>query len=113
MEAERIALVAEAAHVVPPIGAQGLNMSLKDLRVLLDLVEAHREDPGTRKMLDSYHRARHAEVLARVTGVDALNRASMAEAPGLRDLRMRGLNAIYSVTPVRRVMMRAGLGATG
>ncbi|NKX44400.1 UbiH/UbiF family hydroxylase [Roseicyclus persicicus] len=113
MEAERVALVAEAAHVVPPIGAQGLNMSLADLRVLLDLAEAHRDDPGARPLLQRYHRARHAEVLARVTGVDALNRASMAEAQGLRDLRLRALNAIYSVTPVRRVMMRAGLGARG
>jgi 2-octaprenyl-6-methoxyphenol hydroxylase len=113
MEAERIALVAEAAHVVPPIGAQGLNMSLADIRVLLDLAEAHRADPGARDLLRKYHRARHAEVLARVTGIDALNRASMAEAQGLRDLRMRALNAIYSVAPVRRVMMRAGLGATG
>jgi 2-octaprenyl-6-methoxyphenol hydroxylase len=113
MEAERIALVAEAAHVVPPIGAQGLNMSLADIRVLLDLAESHRADPGARDLLRKYHRARHVEVLARVTGIDALNRASMAEAQGLRDLRMRALNAIYSVTPVRRVMMRAGLGATG
>lgn len=113
MEGERTALVAEAAHVVPPIGAQGLNMSLADMRVLVDLAEAHRDDPGTRAMLREYHRARHAEVLARVTGVDALNRASMAEAQGLRDLRLRALNAIYSVAPVRRVMMRAGLGATG
>lgn len=113
MEAERIALVAEAAHVVPPIGAQGLNMSLADLRVLLDLAEAHRTDPGDRALLRRYHRARHAEVMARVAGVDALNRASMAEAQGLRDLRLRGLNAIYSVAPVRRVMMRAGLGAQG
>lgn len=113
MEAERVALVAEAAHVVPPIGAQGLNMSLKDLRVLLDLAQGQPGDPGTRDLLRAYHRARHAEILARVTGVDALNRASMAEAQGLRDMRMRALNAIYSVTPVRRVMMRAGLGATG
>lgn len=113
MEAERVALVAEAAHVVPPIGAQGLNMSLADLRVLLDLAEGHRDDPGARDLLRRYHRARHTEVIARVTGVDALNRASMAEAQGLRDLRLRALDAIYSVAPVRRVMMRAGLGATG
>jgi 2-octaprenyl-6-methoxyphenol hydroxylase len=113
MVAERVALVAEAAHVVPPIGAQGLNMSLADLRVLLDLAEANRDDPGAPDLLARYQRARHAEILARVTGVDALNRASMAEAQGLRDLRLRALNAIYSVAPVRRVMMRAGLGATG
>ena len=113
MEGERTALVAEAAHVVPPIGAQGLNMSLADMRALLDLAEGQRDDPGARDLLRRYHRARHAEVTARVTGVDALNRASMAGAQGLRDLRLRGLNAIYSVAPVRRVMMRAGLGATG
>jgi 2-octaprenyl-6-methoxyphenol hydroxylase len=88
-------------------------MSLADMRVLLDLVEAHRDDPGARALLQKYNRARHAEVVARVTGVDALNRASMAEAQGLRDMRMRALNAIYSVAPVRRVMMRAGLGARG
>lgn len=111
MEGERVALVAEAAHVVPPIGAQGLNMSLADIATLLDLAQAQPDDPGTRPMLERYHRARHAEVLARVTGVDALNRASMVDAQGLRDLRMRALNAFYSVAPVRRTLMRAGLGA--
>jgi 2-octaprenyl-6-methoxyphenol hydroxylase len=113
MEGERVALMAEAAHVMPPIGAQGLNMSLADLRTLLDLAEAHPGDPGNRDLLRRYHRARHTEVVARIAGVDMLNRASMAGAPGLRDLRMQALNAIYSVAPVRRVMMRAGLGATG
>lgn len=113
MVAERVALVAEAAHVMPPIGAQGLNMSLADLRVLLDLAEANRDDPGQADLLARFERARHTEIVARVTGVDALNRASMAQAQGLRDLRLKALNAIYSVAPVRRVMMRAGLGATG
>ena len=113
MVAERVALVAEAAHVMPPIGAQGLNMSLADLRVLLDLAEANRDDPGQPDLLARFERARHAEIVARVTGVDALNRASMAQAQGLRDLRLRALNAIYAVAPVRRVMMRAGLGAKG
>lgn len=113
MEAERTALIAEAAHVVPPIGAQGLNMSLADLHTLLDLAVAHRDDPGARPLLQRYARARHAEVLARVTGIDALNRASMVEAQGLRDMRMRALDAIYRVAPVRRVLMQTGLGARG
>ena len=113
MVAERVALVAEAAHVMPPIGAQGLNMSLADLRVLLDLAEANRNDPGQPDLLARYQRARHAEIVARVTGVDALNRASMAQAQGLRDLRLRALNAIYAVAPVRRVMMRAALRPKG
>lgn len=110
MAGERTALMAEAAHVVPPIGAQGLNMSLADLRVLLDLAQADRATLGSAKMLDAYHRARHLEVQARVTGIDALNRASMMGAQGLRDLRATALNALYSVAPVRKTLMRAGLG---
>ena len=110
MWGERTALIAEAAHVVPPIGAQGLNMSLADLRVLLELIQANPAEIGSAKMLETYHRRRHAEVLARVTGIDALNRASMIGARGLRDLRAGALNALYSVAPVRKTLMRAGLG---
>lgn len=110
MSGERTALMAEAAHVVPPIGAQGLNMSLADLRVLLDLASENRADPGTAALLGAYHRKRHWEVQARVTGIDALNRASMMGAQGLRDLRATALNALYSVAPVRKTLMRAGLG---
>ena len=110
MEAERVALVAEAAHVVPPIGAQGLNMSLGDLRALLDLAAADPDGLGSRAMLAAYHKARHGEVRARVAGIDALNRASMVSMQGLRDLRMRALQAFYSVKPVRTTLMRAGLG---
>ncbi|MBA4350380.1 MAG: 2-octaprenyl-6-methoxyphenyl hydroxylase [Rhodobacter sp.] len=110
MSGERTALLAEAAHVVPPIGAQGLNMSLADLKALLDLAEADRYSLGSAKMLDAYHRQRHNEIQIRVTGIDALNRASMMGAQGLRDLRATALNALYSVAPVRKTLMRTGLG---
>lgn len=110
MSAERVALIAEAAHVVPPIGAQGLNMSLADLAALLDLATANPADLGSRAMLDAYHRKRHFEVQARVTGIDALNRASMLGDPALRDLRAAALNALYSLAPVRKTLMKAGLG---
>jgi len=113
MSGERIALVAEAAHVVPPIGAQGLNMSLGDMRVLLELAEATPEALGDRTMLDTYHRRRHTEVRARVAGIDLLNRASMMQSQPLRDLRAAGLNAIYNLAPVRKTMMQMGLGAKG
>ncbi|MFM7443032.1 MAG: FAD-dependent monooxygenase, partial [Tabrizicola sp.] len=106
----RTVLMAEAAHVVPPIGAQGLNMSLADLATLLDLTEQHRDDPGAPAVTEAFHRARHLDVQARVTGIDLLNRASMAEAPVLRDLRARALDAMYSARPVRQMLMRAGLG---
>lgn len=110
MSGPRTVLIAETAHVVPPIGAQGLNMSLADLAVLLDLAERHRDDPGCRDVTDSFHRSRHLDVQARVTGIDLLNRASMAGSPMLRDLRARALDTLYSARPVRQMLMRAGLG---
>lgn len=112
MVSERIALMAEAAHVVPPIGAQGLNMSLADLRCLLDLAEARPEGLGDAQMLEAYHRARHSEVRLRVAGIDLLNRASMAQTRPLRDARAQGIDALYALPPVRRALMQMGLGAT-
>jgi len=110
MTGQRLALVAEAAHVVPPIGAQGLNMSLADIAALLDLARARPEGLGDAVMLAAYSRARHAEVVARVLGIDALNRASMATAQPLRDLRQVGLNMLHGFAPLRRAAMKAGLG---
>lgn len=110
MASERVALMAEAAHVVPPIGAQGLNMSLADLATLLDLAREKPATLGSEAMLTAYHQRRHTEVTTRVLGIDALNRASMVEAPILRDLRALGLNALHGLAPIRRTLMRAGLG---
>ena len=110
MSGPRVALVAEAAHVVPPIGAQGLNMSLADLRCLLDLATASPANLGSAQMLQTYHQRRHWEVAARVTGINALNRASMVADPALRNLRATALNAFYSLAPLRKTLMRAGLG---
>jgi len=110
LNGERLALMAEAAHVVPPIGAQGLNMSLGDLRCLLELAAARPEGLGDAEMLAAYHKARHGEILLRVTGIDLLNRTSMLAPRPLRDLRALGLNALYSLAPVRKTLMQMGLG---
>jgi len=112
LSAPRTALVAEAAHVMPPIGAQGLNMSLRDLSCLLELAEAHRGDLGSPKMLDTYARQRHPDIKLRVTGIDALNRASIAGSPTMQALRAKGIEALYGIAPVRRNLMQLGLGAT-
>ncbi|MEH6785721.1 MAG: UbiH/UbiF family hydroxylase [Paracoccus sp. (in: a-proteobacteria)] len=103
----RTALIAEAAHVLPPIGAQGLNMSLADLTALLDLMRAAPSDAAG---LAAYDRSRRPEAHARLLGIDALNRASQAQARPLRDLRTAALGGLYGIGPVRRMMMRAGLG---
>ena len=110
MAGSRVALMAEAAHVVPPIGAQGLNMSLTDLAVLLELAQADPASLGSVAMLDAYHRRRYLDVRTRVMGIDALNRASMAQSQSLRDLRAAALSALYAATPLRRAVMKAGLG---
>lgn len=110
MSGERTALMAEAAHVLPPIGAQGLNMSIADLNALLTLAQQNRDDLGSAAMLDTYHRMRHLDITARLTGIDALNRASMMGGQALRDLRATALDTLYSVAPLRRTLMRAGLG---
>lgn len=108
--AQRVALIAEAAHVIPPIGAQGLNMSLADLTCLLDLCQKDPAHIGEPAMLGAYNRRRWPEVKAREIGIDLLNRASMVEARPLRDLRAGVLGALYSLGPVRKTLMKAGLG---
>ncbi|AUC51945.1 2-octaprenyl-6-methoxyphenyl hydroxylase [Sagittula sp. P11] len=110
---QRLALVAEAAHVVPPIGAQGLNMSLRDLVTLRDLAVAHPDRLGDAEMLDTYHRRRITDIRARVAGITALNRISQMSSQPLRDLRARGLDALYGLKPVRTSLMKMGLGAGG
>ena len=102
--------MAEAAHVVPPIGAQGLNMSLGDMRTQLDLALAHPDRLGDAEMLETYHRARHRDIAVRVLGIDLLNRASMVNAHPLRNARALGLNALYALPQVRKSLMQMGLG---
>jgi len=111
MTGERVALVAEAAHVVPPIGAQGLNMSLADLACLLELASDNPDALGHADMLDVYQRKRHPDITLRVRGVDLLNRASQAENPLLRDLRAKGVEALHTLAPLRKSVMKIGLGA--
>jgi 2-octaprenyl-6-methoxyphenol hydroxylase len=113
LDGPRLALVAEAAHVIPPIGAQGLNMSLADIETLAGLAaEAHGKgaDIGAPGLLAAYHRRRYPEMVSRVAGIDLLNRAALAEAQPIRDLRRAGLKAVHDVPVLRRAAMRWGLG---
>ncbi|MBY8977525.1 FAD-dependent monooxygenase [Rhodobacteraceae bacterium NNCM2] len=110
LTAPRLVLIAEAAHVIPPIGAQGLNMSLADVECLAGLIEKA-ADPGASGVTAAYGRRRWPEMAARVAGIDALNRAAQAELQPLRDLRRIGLKAINEIAPLRRVAMRLGMGS--
>ncbi len=106
----RTALVAEAAHVVPPIGAQGLNLSLADITALLDPAVADAASLGDAPMLAAYERRRKWLVRTRVQGIDLLNRTSIAGVPLLRDLRRIGIRIIRDTPPLRQRLMRAGMG---
>jgi len=113
LSGQRIALIAEAAHVVPPIGAQGLNMSLRDMGALLELAITRPDELGDAKMLMAYEKARMRDIKLRMRGIDLLNRASQASSPALRDARAMGLNALYNLGPVRKTLMQMGLGVAG
>ena len=110
LSGERIALIAEAAHVLPPIGAQGLNMSLQDLATLLELAQKDPDALGNAAMLEAYHKARFADIQLRINGIDLLNRVSQASHPLARDARAKGLDALYALAPVRKMLMQMGLG---
>jgi 2-octaprenyl-6-methoxyphenol hydroxylase len=108
----RIALVGEAAHVVPPIGAQGLNMGLRDAADLADIVReamAAGEDPGSPEVLRRYGRARRADVLSRTFVIDIANRSLLSDFLPMQSLRAAGLHLIGSIGPLRRLAMREGL----
>ena len=109
LTAQRTVLVAEAAHVMPPIGAQGLNTSLDDIEVLAQMIEG-KEDPGAAHLLTRYEIRQHPKTVAKVMGIDILNRAARTESQPLRDLRRLGLSAISRIGPLRQLAIRAGLG---
>lgn len=110
LHGERLALIAEAAHVIPPIGAQGLNMSLTDITTLLALADKDPDNLGDAQMLEAYTKARHGDIMRRLRGIDLLNRASQANAPLVREARAAGLDLLHGLSPVRKLLMQAGLG---
>jgi 2-octaprenyl-6-methoxyphenol hydroxylase len=108
----RVALVGEAAHVVPPIGAQGLNMGLRDAADIADTVREAMlsgEDPGTPQVLKRYDSARRTDVASRTFAIDIANRSLLSDFLPMQSLRAAGLHLIGSFGPLRRLAMREGL----
>src|SRR5450631_3445301 len=108
----RIVLVGEAAHVIPPIGAQGLNMGLRDAADIADIVReamVSGEDPGSPAVLKRYDSARRTDVASRTFAIDAANRSLLSDFLPMQSLRAAGLHLIGSFGPLRRLAMREGL----
>jgi 2-octaprenyl-6-methoxyphenol hydroxylase len=108
----RTMLVGEAAHVVPPIGAQGLNLGLRDAATIAEIVaDARRDgrDPGSPDMLARYERQRRADVTSRSIAVDLLNRSLLSDFVPVHSARSLSLHLLDRVGPLRRAMMREGV----
>lgn len=108
--ANRIALVGEAAHVLPPIGAQGLNLGLRDAEELAEQLALRRSvDPGSPALQDAYHRARQSDVGSRTLAVDLLNRSLISGLFGVHMARGIGSSLLGRIGPLRRQTMRSGM----
>jgi 2-octaprenyl-6-methoxyphenol hydroxylase len=108
----RIALVGEAAHVIPPIGAQGLNLGLRDAATISELaIKADRQsqDIGGAEILASYDRLRRADVGSRTFAIDLLNRTLLSDFLPAQSMRGLGLYLIDRIGPLRRAVMREGV----
>ncbi|HML08829.1 MAG TPA: UbiH/UbiF family hydroxylase [Xanthobacteraceae bacterium] len=109
---ERIALVGEAAHVVPPIGAQGLNLGLRDAATLAEFVaDARRQglDLGSPDLLARYDARRRVDVMSRRIAVDVLNRSLLTDFIPAQGARGLLLHLVDRVGPLRRALMREGV----
>ncbi len=112
LAAKRTVLLGEAAHILPPIGAQGLNLGLRDAAALADCVaDALRgaRDPGGEATLEAYRSARRLDVMTRTVGVDLLSRALLTSLPPLQAARGIVLHGLSTLAPLRRAVMRLGL----
>jgi 2-octaprenyl-6-methoxyphenol hydroxylase len=110
--ANRIALVGEAAHVLPPIGAQGLNLGLRDAATIGELAVAARRDGGdvgSDAVLAQYDKLRRPDVASRTAAVDVLNRTLLTDFLPMQAVRGLGLYLVERIGPLRRALMREGI----
>jgi len=114
--AERIALVGDAAHVIHPIAGQGLNMGLKDVAALAEVVvDAARLglDPGSASVLERYQRWRRFDTMAMGFATDGLNRLFSNRSDVLRFARDVGLGLVDRVPNLKRLFIREAAGLVG
>jgi 2-octaprenyl-6-methoxyphenol hydroxylase len=114
--APRLALIGEAAHVIHPIAGQGLNLGIRDVAVLAELVIDARRlglDIGDEALLRRYQRWRRFDALALATVTDGLNRLFSNALPPARLVRDLGLAAVQRLPPLKRILMRDAMGLFG
>lgn len=108
----RIVLVGEAAHVVPPIGAQGLNLGLRDAGDIADVVRdagMNGADIGAAPVLARFEQIRRSDISSRTFAIDMANRSLLSDLLPMQLIRAAGMHAMGSIGPLRRLAMREGL----
>jgi len=116
MAAPRAALVADAAHVIHPIAGQGLNLGIRDVAALAELVVDQCRlglDPGATAMLDRYERWRRVDTLTLAATTDALNRLFSNEVAPVKLVRELGLGLVERIPPLKRLFMQHAMGLVG
>lgn len=100
------AIVGEAAHVFPPIGAQGFNLGIRDIEALSEVLLrfTNQENRG-----EQYDRARKLDINSRTYGVDLLNRSLISDFLPMQIVRGIGLHLLGSITPLRKYAMKMGI----
>ncbi len=118
MKAEKLvaphtALIGEAAHVLPPIGAQGFNAGLSDIAALTRALSKGRSlglPVHDFALLEEYERARRADIAARYHGITRLNDLIRAESSAAQKIRRLALRGATKIAPVKKILMRLGMG---
>ncbi|MBV9287066.1 MAG: FAD-dependent monooxygenase [Hyphomicrobiales bacterium] len=108
----RLALVGDAAHALPPIGAQGLNLGLRDVAAIADCAaraRAEGRDIGGDDVLREYESRRRADIFLRSAVVHGLNQALITRFGPLDFARAAGLASLGAIGPLRRFVMREGV----
>jgi 2-octaprenyl-6-methoxyphenol hydroxylase len=108
----RVALVGEAGHVLPPIGAQGLNLGLRDAATIAEMVVDARRmggDAGSASVMQRYDTVRKADVVSRTFAIDLLNRTLISGFLPLHGARQLSFALLDRIGPLRRAVMREGI----
>ncbi|MEM9271290.1 MAG: FAD-dependent monooxygenase, partial [Pseudomonadota bacterium] len=116
LTAERLALVGDAAHGIHPLAGQGLNLGLRDVAALAEVLAQAKqrgEDLGTSPVLERYARWRRADILSLAATTDVINRVFSNDNPILRGVRDLALGVAQSVPPIRKAMIREASGLKG
>ncbi|MCS5597768.1 MAG: UbiH/UbiF/VisC/COQ6 family ubiquinone biosynthesis hydroxylase [Alphaproteobacteria bacterium] len=114
--APRLCLIADAAHGIHPIAGQGLNLGMRDIAALAEiLVDAHENDQdlGAQDLLEKYQRKRRFDNMAMAAVTDALVKVFGVSFPPFRAARQMGLKAVDRINPIKKFFMKQAMGTSG